>query len=176
MQLDTVLSNVMGKTGQAIVRAIVAGQRDAAVLARMRDRRVKADEATIARSLQGNWRGEHLFALSQALERYDFLSRQIEQSEDRVLATMNVLAGPHAQTDELAPARTNRERGLQLALRAVLGVDLTAIPTIGVETALTLASEIGPDLSRFPSAQHFCSWLTLAPGTRISAQTVIPTQ
>ena len=66
------------------------------------------------------------------------------------------------------PARTPRERRRQLALRAMLGVDLTAIPTIGVATALTIASEVGPDLSRFPSAAHFCSWLTLAPGTRIS--------
>ena len=167
VQLDTVLSDVMGKTGQAILRAIVAGERDAAVLARLRDRRVKADEATVARSLRGNWRDEHLFALAQALERYDFLARQIEQTEGRILATMTVLA-PEDAPAELAPARASRVRGLHLALRAVLGVDLTAIPTIGVETALTIASEIGPDLSRFPTCEHFCSWLTLAPGTRIS--------
>ena len=67
-----------------------------------------------------------------------------------------------------APGRTARQRGLQMALQAALGVDLTAIPTIGVETALTIAAEIGPDLSRFPSSKHFCSWLTLTPGTRIS--------
>ena len=170
VQLDTVLSDVMGKTGQAIVRAIVAGERDATVLARRRDRRVKADEETIARSLQGNWREEHLFALAQALERYDFMEHQIEQSEVRIEATMNVLAPDESRVEEreAAPARNARERALRRALHTVMGVDLTAIPTIGVETALTLASEIGPDLSRFPTSGHFCSWLTLAPGTRIS--------
>ena len=165
VQLDTVLSHLMGKTGQAIVRAIVAGERDAAVLARLRDRRVKADEATVARSLRGNWREEHLFALAQALERYDCLSGQIEQAEQRILATMTVLA-PEPEEDTAVP--TGRDAALVDALHAVMGVDLTAIPTIGVETALVLACEIGPDLSRFPTPEHFCSWLTLAPGTRIS--------
>ena len=71
VQLDNVLSDVMGLTGQLIIRAIVAGERDGAVLASYRDGRCKADEATIAASLEGNWRAEHLFALAQALERYD---------------------------------------------------------------------------------------------------------
>ena len=170
VQLDTVLSDLMGKTGQAIVRALVAGERDGTVLARLRDRRVKADEETLARSLQGNWREEHLFTLAQALERYDLLSRQIAQTEERIAATLSTLTQDCALAEELpsAPTRAARERGLRVALQAVLGVDLTAIPTIGVETALTIASEIGPDLSRFPTSEHFCSWLTLAPGTRIS--------
>ena len=170
VQLDTVLSDLMGKTGQAIVRAMVAGERDGTVLARLRDRRVKADEETLARSLQGNWREEHLFTLAQALERYDLLSSQITQTEERIAATLSTLTQDRALAEELpgAPTRAARERGLRVALQAVLGVDLTAIPTIGVETALTIASEIGPDLSRFPTSEHFCSWLTLTPGTRIS--------
>ena len=139
------------------MRAIVAGERDAAVLARLRDRRVKADEATVARSLRGNWREEHLFALAQALERYDCLSGQIEQAEERILATMTVRA-PEPE----APL-TARDRALVGALRAVMGVDLTAIPTISVDTAL----------SRFPPSEHFCSWLTLAPGTRISGGKIL---
>ena len=71
VQLDTVLNDLMGKSGEAIVRSIVCGERDTAVLARMCDRRVKADATTMARALQGNWRTEHVFALSQALERYE---------------------------------------------------------------------------------------------------------
>ena len=171
VQLDNVLSDVMGTTGQLILRAIVAGERDGAVLARFRDPRVKADAETIARSLRGNWRDEHLFAVEQALERYDLLTRQIERAEARIDALVEQVAGG---VDESAaallakPAATLRQRRRQVALRAMLGVDLTAIPTIGYETALAIASEVGPDLSRFPSAAHFCSWLTLAPGTRIS--------
>ena len=171
VQLDNVLSRIMGMTGQLILRAIVAGERDGAVLARFRHRNVKADEATIARSLQGTWRDEHLFALEQALERYDLLTRQIERAEARIDEVIETISGgvDESAIELLAkPAAKLPERRRQLALRAMLGVDLTAIPTIGVETALAIASEIGPDLSRFPSVAHFCSWLTLAPGTRIS--------
>ena len=165
VQLDTVLINLMGKTGEAIVRAIVAGERDVMVLARLRHRRVKADEATVARSLRGNWCEEHLFALAQALERYDCLSGRIEQVEQRILDTMTVLA---PESEEHTAVPIGRDAALVGALRAGMGVDLTAIPTIGIETALVLACEVGPDLSRFPTPEHFCSWLTLAPGTRIS--------
>lgn len=120
----------MGMTGQRIVRAIVDGERDGVVLARHRDRRVKADEATIARSLRGNWREEHLFSLSQALERYDFLQAQLHTCEQRIGSTLEALDGAHEFAEEplAVPARNAGERALQLALRQVLGVDLTAIP------------------------------------------------
>ena len=169
VQVDTVLSDVMGKTGQQILRAIVAGERDPEVLAQYRDRRVKADVQTLTKSLMGNWREEHLFALAQALERYDFLHCQISACEQQIAATLDRLtqSDPPGQALE-APARSARERALQTALCRMLGVDLTAIPCIGVETALVIAAEIGADLSRFPSSGHFCSWLTVAPGTRIS--------
>ena len=170
VQLDNVLSDIMGKTGQRIVRAIVAGERDGAVLARFRDRRCKADAATIAESLRGNWRDEHLFALAQALARHDMLEEQIEACEARIDAELDKLAreGGDEPPDDRG-TRKGRERALRERLRRMLGVDLTAIPTVGVETALTLAAEVGADLSRFPTAAHFCSWLGLAPGTRISS-------
>jgi len=97
----------------------------------------------------------------------------MEACETRMVQTLKDLARDTDLSDSAAvlleaPARAARERGLRLALQATLGVDLTAVPAIGVETALTIASEIGPDLSRFPSSEHFCSWLALAPGTRVS--------
>ena len=162
VQLDNVLSDIMGMTGQLIVRAIVAGERDGAVLAGFRHARCKADEATIAESLRGNWRDEHLFALAQALARHDMLQRQIDECEARIDAELE----RHAAAP--SPMPRSRERALRERLHAMLGVDLTAIPTVGVETALTLAAEVGADLSRFPTADHFCSWLGLVPGTRIS--------
>ena len=192
VQLDSVLSDLMGKTGQLIVRAIVAGEREGEVLARHRDGRVKADEATLARSLRGTWRTEHLFELQQALERYDFLKAQTCACDERIQqllcepapepapgpapdAEMSVTADtsaarPRGRKRAAGPPLPSkaREQALGQALMRTLGVDLTTIPTIGIETALVIASEIGPDLSRFPSSQHFCSWLHLAPGTRIS--------
>lgn len=166
IQLDNVLSDITGKTGLAILRAIVAGERDGARLAKHRNYRVRANETTIALALQGNWRDEHLFALEQALARYDFLRGQIGAVERRIRTVLVAIAAgdPDAEESE----SPSRDATLQTALREMMGVDLTAIPTVGVETALVIASEIGPDLTRFPTCEHFCSWLTLAPGTRIS--------
>ena len=162
VQLDNALSDVMGKTGQKIVRAIVAGERDGWVLAKHRDGRCKADEATLAASLEGNWRDEHLFALEQALARYDMLREQIEACERCIDAELDALPGDG--TDE--PPGGGSGGGAPGRRRDRLLRQRTAIPTIGVETALMVAAELGADLSRFPSAGHFCSWLGLAPGTR----------
>ena len=181
LTLTTVLSDIVGKTGMRILRAIVAGERDGKVLATLRDRRVKADESTVARALSGHWREEHLHALAQALAHYDFLEQQIGDCDERILEVLSALTlTPDAP---VAPAtkrfqgghRTAPQRkGLHAALYRVLGVDLTAIPTVGLDTALTIAAEVGTDLSRFPTSQHFCSWTTLAPGTRISGGKSLP--
>lgn len=174
VQIDQVLSDITGKTGMLILRAIAAGERDPSVLARHRDRRVKADELTIARSLHGNWRREHVFALTQAIARYDFFQQQIQACDAFVLERLEGLAQDVELPDVPIAGRTTAEREMAIAVRAMMGVDLTAIPTIGIGTALVLASEIGPDLSRFPNCDHFCSWLTVAPGTRISGGKPLP--
>jgi len=180
IQLDNVVSDLMGKTGTAILRAIVAGERDPQKLASLRNSRLRADEETVARSLEGNWREEHLFALTQALAHYDFISQQIHEVD---LAIEQQLVALPSLTDESRepvkplrnPHRTAaQQKALHQALNHVMGVDLTAIPTIGIETVLVLASEIGPDLSRFPTCAHFCSWLALAPPTRISGGKQLP--
>jgi len=174
IQLDNVVSNLAGKTGLSILRQIVAGERDPDKLATLRDRRLRADEQTVARSLHGNWREEHLFALSQALAHYDFLGHQIAECDQTIGEALQSLP---TLTDETSapvkamrnPHRTSAQQTqLHQALNEVLGVDLTRVPTLGIDTVLVLASEIGPDLSRFPSSRHFCSWLGLAPPTHIS--------
>lgn len=174
IQLDNVLSDLKGKTGMAILRSIVAGERDPQQLAKLRDRRLRADEATVARSLHGNWRSEHLFALTQALAHYDFLDGQIAACDQEISEALGTL--PRLTEDTISPVKelrnthrtTAQQKQLHQALHTVMGVDLTAIPTIGIETVLVLSSEIGPDLSRFPNEKHFCSWLSLAPPTYIS--------
>jgi transposase len=181
IQLTNVLSDLAGKTGNAIVRAIVGGERDADALAALRDRRVKADLATVTRSLRGHWREEHLFALCQALEQHDFLGRQLADCDGAIgqalTAVIQVPAVAPPPAKPLARDKTRtapQQETLRQGLYAVFGVDLTAIPTIGTETALVLAAEIGPDLSRFPTGEHFCSWLALAPPTRISGGKPLP--
>ena len=194
VKLDSVIANIMGLTGQRILRAIIGGERDPERLATLRHRGIEADADTIAASLQGTWREEHLFALEQAMQRYDFLTQQIDDCEARVMAEIERLTPPDdlpdggapdpapGTTSETASSRsanaasndTGKEGIQALALRGMMGVDLTAIPTIGPGTALVIASEIGPDFSAFPSAQHFCSWLALTPGTRISGGKNLP--
>ena len=118
VQLDTVLNDLMGKSGEAI-EGHRSGERDA-TLARMRDRRVKADEATIARSLRGNWRAEHIFALTQALERHDFFAGQIRAAEEQIVETLKGrgLDDERAQGWLEAPTRLTRERALQRMVRS----------------------------------------------------------
>ncbi|MNO94658.1 Transposase [compost metagenome] len=180
IQLDQVISDLVGKTGMSILRAIVAGERNPQVLAAFRDKRIRVDEATIAKSLRGNWRQEHLFALAQALQTYDFLSEQIRACDHCILQSVDSLPKQANDVDVplKKPARSSgrsidETRAMHQALFQTLGVDLTAIPSIGVDTCLVLASEIGSDLSRFPTAAHFCSWLDLAPPTRITGGKII---
>jgi transposase len=172
VQLANVLSDVTGKTGMRILRAIVAGERDGAKLAALRDGRVRADEETLARSLRGTWRAEHVFALAQAVERYDFFETQIGRCEAQILSAGESLS-KDVEAGKRGSGRAWATR-MRVVLHRMLGVDLTAIPTIGLETALAVASELGSDLSRFASCAHFCSWLQLAPGTRISGGKPLP--
>ena len=180
VRLDSVIADITGQTGMKILRAIVDGERDPQRLASFRHRRIKASADTIAASLEGTWREEHLFALEQAVQRYDFLDRQIEDCEARIAERIDDLTPPDgpgggdASHETLRAVGPMTDKALTVALTAMMGTDLTAIPTIGPGTALTIASEIGPDFSAFPSAQHFCSWLGVAPGTRISGGKPLP--
>lgn len=175
VQLGRMLSDLTGKSGLAIIRAIVEGQRDRQVLAALCDTRVKASPEQIGKSLEGTWREEHLLALKQALARYDLAQTQILQCDEQIQAAVaklqridDVMPVMRHATRQSKHRRAPSHAALRGALFQAFGVDLTAIPTIDVDIALVIFSEIGPDLSRFPTSQHFCAWLNLAPGTRIS--------
>ena len=103
VKLDSVIANIVGLTGQRILRAIIGGERDPERLATLRHRGIKADADTIAASLQGTWREEHLFALEQAMQRYDFLTQQIDHCEVRVMAEIERLTPPDDPPDGGAP-------------------------------------------------------------------------
>lgn len=179
VQLHHVISDIMGVTGQAIVRAIVAGARDASVLAKLRDRRIKADEAQIAAALQGNWRDEHLFALKQALNLIDAYAVQIAECDGKLGQLLSALKGHEVPEEGLgapkrsSPAKNSVGFDARTSLFEASGVDLTRIPGIDTSTALKIISEIGVDLKRFPSVKHFTSWLGLCPGSKISGGKVL---
>jgi transposase len=171
IQLANVIADVVGVTGQKIVRAIVGGERDPQTLAAYRDVRIKASESEIAKSLQGNWRDEHLFALKQALAGFDFCGTQLAECDTEIeqrLIALHTHEGEPASGKKRSKARNAPKFDVRTQLFKMCGVDLTRIDGIDVTTALAVISEIGADLSRFPTVKHFTSWLGLCPGTKIS--------
>jgi transposase len=178
VQLDNVISDIVGETGQKIVRAILNGERDALALAKLRHGRIRASEADIVKSLQGNWRAEHLFALKQAVNLYDSYQTSIAECDSQLAEVLGRLA---IHDDSPEPPKSGRGRrplkvekfDLRKALYRACGVDLTRIDGIDVGTALKMIAEVGPDLSRFKTVKHFASWLGLCPGTKISGGKVL---
>jgi len=171
IQLTNVISDVAGDTGQKILRAIVAGERDGHVLAAMKNARIQASNDQIANSLHGNWRREHLFALQQALALFDFYGTQLSQCDAELEAQLQSLHqhdGEPAKGKKRGRARNAPQFDLRKRLFQMCGVDLTRIDGIDVTTALVVLSEVGADLSRFASDKHFASWLGLCPGTKIT--------
>jgi transposase len=176
VQLANVISDVAGETGQKILRAIVAGERDGHVMAKMKNARIRASVDEIAKSLQGNWRAEHLFALKQALNAFDFIGTQLAECDceiEQQLQRLQTHEGEPAKGKQRGRARNAPKFDLRTQLFKMCGVDLTRIDGIDVTTALAVISETGVDMSRFPSAGHFASWLGLCPGTRITGGKVM---
>lgn len=185
LQLAQVVRDMMGETGQSILRAIVAGERDGVKLAQYRDPRCKSSEATIAKALSGNWKVEHLFALQQSLEVYDFYTQQIAACDAEIRRQFSVIK-PRWETlpvpvaiDMPVPTPKKHKNKNDLAFEGqseiirLTGIDLSAVPGIGVSLALTILSEIGTDMSRWPTVKHFASWLGLAPHNDISGGRVL---
>jgi transposase len=176
IQLANVITDIVGESGQKILRAIVAGERDGHTLAKLKHFRIRASNEEIAKSLQGNWRSEHLFALKQALASFDFIGTQLAECEAAIqvqLTNLHAHDGEPTKIGKRGQTRNAPKFDLRSHLFKVCGVDLTRINGIEVSTALVVISEAGTDMSRFPSAGHFASWLGLCPGTRITGGKVI---
>ncbi len=176
IQLANVISDIAGETGLNILRAINAGERNPWVLADMKNVRIRASREEIAKSLQGNWRIEHLFALKQALALFDFIGTQLTECDCQIEAQLNVLqvhTGEPAKGKKRGRSRNAPKFDLRTQMFRMCGVDLTRIDGIDVTTALAVLCEIGADMSRFPTVKHFTSWLGLCPGTKITGGKVM---
>ena len=176
IQLANVISDVVGETGQRILRAIIAGERDSKALASLKGPRIHASDDDVEKSLRGTWRGEHLFALKQALDMFDFLNGQLIECDAQIEAQLIVLHR-HDGTPGKGKKRTRPRNAPSFDLRTRLfnmcGVDLTRIDGIDVTTALAVLAEIGADMSRFPTVRKFTNWLGLCPGTKITGGKVM---
>ena len=180
LKLTNVISDITGQTGLTIIRAIVAGERDPHQLAKFRNSHCRKSETEIAKALEGNYRPEHLFALQQALELYDFYTLQIQTCDAHLEANYQALK-PHFDLAQhpLPPARrTSRDKNapafdLRLYLYQMTGVDLTQIDGVNALTAQAVLSEIGLDMTKWPTVKHFTSWLGLCPYQDISGGKVL---
>lgn len=174
VQLTTVLSDITGVMGMQIIRAIVAGERDAQVLANYRCRGCAKSVTEITQALDGNYKAEHVFALRQALELYDFYGQQLQSCDTELAALYEGFEVPEAPGTEAPAPRTTKRRknqshfDLAQSLYRIAGVDLTQVDGIDALTVQTLLSEIGPDVTAWPTVKHFCAWLRLAPNNKIT--------
>ena len=178
VKLQHVIRDITGKTGMDIMEAIVKGERNPRRLARLRDRRIKADEKTIARSLRGHWRDEHIFELTQALELYRFYHDKIAECDREIEAQLERF-DDRSDGEPPPPNGKKRNQGnaprfdIQSHLYRMTGVDLTRIDGVDGYTALKVISEVGTDMTKWPSAKHFASWLGLSPHNRITGGRVM---
>jgi transposase len=172
IHLNNAISDITGVTGMAIVRAILSGERNPENLARMRDPRCHQPEEIIKKSLQGNYRQEHLFALKQAVESYDFYQKKVAECDEEIKKKLEHLS-PLEKPVEMKSTRKKAKKyeytfNVKEHLKQLIGADPTTIPGIDVNTALKLVSEIGTDIRKWRTEKHFSAWLGVCPGTRIS--------
>jgi len=183
IQLSQALSDVTGETGQRIIRAIVAGERDPLKLAALRNYRCKKDEAEIAQALTGTWRPEHLFVLQQSLALFDFYTAQLQACDAEIERAYGAIRPdwgdpepPHdlpARKPHSHSKNAPQDGQVRIHLKRIAGVDLVAVHGLSASLAQTILAEVGTDMSKFPSEKHFCSWLGLAPKNDISGGKVL---
>ena len=184
LHLHHVISAITGVTGMRIIRAIVAGERDPRTLAQYRDYRIKSSADTIAKALEGDYRAEHVFTLTQSLALYDFTQQQIaacDQEIERVLATWDSQVDPDEHplppptTTHRHPQRNEPAFDLRTHLYRITGVDLTQVPGFQAPTIHIILAEVGLNRHKWPTDKHFASWLGLCPDNQIRGGKVLAT-
>jgi transposase len=187
IQLHQVVSHITGVTGMNIIRAIVAGERDPVALSQYRNYKCRASENKIAKALEGNFRPELVLALQQAVEAYDFFNTQIAACEQLVEKYLkkydqNDKSQSSREKNSNNKCKSRRKRSSKKSsynfdvaskLQEILAIDLTEIPGLNENSIVKILSETGTDMTKWPSAKHFASWLGLCPGNKISGSKLL---
>jgi transposase len=185
LQIHNVISDITGVTGMAIIDAILAGERDPQVLADLKDRRIKAKKDVIAKSLTGDYRREHLFTLRQSVQSYRNYRQLIMDCDTEIKellkgfeSTIDIEELPlSSSTDSKQKSKSNTPAfDVKGEMFRIFGTDLTEVDGISDLTAHVIFTEVGPDLSQFKNAGHFCSWLGLCPYNKISGGKILSSQ
>lgn len=167
IKIQHVITDITGKTGTAIIDAILAGERDTAILSNLIDARIRATKEEIKKSLEGNWHAAHLFELKQSRELCDFYKQKIAECTKEIEAIICEVKSTTSAANDPALSKTKDY------LTFIYGVDVTAIWGIKENTAIELLAEIGPDMSKWKTENHFSSWLGLSPNNKISGGKII---
>jgi transposase len=178
LKIHDVLSQTVGVSTLRMIRAMVAGERQPAVLLSLCDEDVlRRKQQPLLRALTGTWKEEHLFALKQALAAWDFYQTQIADCDRQIQQVLESLSAqkpplPPDQTPTLKKLRSNSVQvpGMEHLMHRLTGVDLTALPCITAYSQMLVISEVGTDMSRWPTVKHFVSWLGLSAGSRQSGK------
>lgn len=179
VQLQHAVTDITGMTGLRIIRAIVDGIHDPAALVQYRDGRCRASVETIEAALSGNYRPEHVFALRHALEIYDFVHQKMAECDTEIASILDALNAERSAPAEPMPAARHQKSknepqfDVRRGLYTMLGADLSQIHGLGPYTVLRLIAECGDDMTKWPTVKHFTSWLSLAPGNKISGGKVL---
>ena len=176
LKLHKVIRDIAGKTGMAIVTAILQGERNPEILSELRDPSIRASKETIISSLQGTWREEYLFALQQAYEAYQFVHKQIRQCDENIERTLKERDVPRLKVTSQKKKKINKNTpnfNVDSYLIKQFGVDLTRIDGIDSLSALNIMGEIGSDFSKWPTKKRFLSWSNLVPNNKKSGGKLI---
>lgn len=181
IKLHTIIRDITGKTGTAIVEAIIAGERHPENFLKYVDRNIKADHATIVKSLQGNWRSEQLYLLQDCHQSYIYYKERIAACDvviERQLQHYQAEVFPLAPIDKTMKSTKQATKNKPMFntcgyIKSILGVDVTAIFGLSDISALEILSETGTDMSKWETSRHFVSWLNLCPNNKISGGKLI---
>ena len=168
VQLHKVVSDITGDTGLAIIKAILAGERDPHVLASLRNYRCRRSADEIAKALVGDWRDEHLFCLGQDVAAYEFTQGQMQACEEQAQKALEQLEVKGDIATLPAAKSKKTDTALRRTLFVATGVDLTRISGLAPTTVQAIVAETGVDASRWPNEKAFASWATLAPRNKIT--------
>ncbi|MFU7502220.1 IS110 family transposase [Candidatus Tisiphia endosymbiont of Melanophora roralis] len=178
IQLHHVISDITGVTGMSIIKAIIAGERDANKLVTFRDSRIKSDKKTIIKALEGDYRKEHLVVLKQELDIYEFYLKQIKECDEAIESCYKEFdkRGDGDVTNKQRKNKNSPKFDLQQSLYNAAGADFTAIPGLSELSVQTIVSEVGLDMDKWSTEKHFTSWLGLSPANKITGGKVFDTR
>jgi transposase len=172
IQLHKVISDVTGFTGMRIIRSILDGERDPMKLAQLKNSRIRNSADIIAKSLEGNYQEEQLFCLRQEVDQYEYISRKISECEEMIEKTINEMNGDMSDNSDENNDKNNK-KNIRTKLHAVCKVDLTEIDGLDINNIETIISEVGIDMTKWPTDKHFGSWLGLSPNSKISGGRIL---